>query len=86
MKLYLKAGRAVLVCPARKLEPHPSGNGEHSPEPHAEITFVWQVGSEHIDHHGAEIACYCGRQLVHHRGDDPHAAPWVEVEGTPHGD
>lgn len=65
MKLYVRGGRARLRCP----------------QGHLEVEFVWQAGSAHADHHQAELACgECGKQAVHHAGDDPWAAEFVEVE------
>lgn len=69
MKVYRQGGRAELRCPA----------GDHR-----HVQFVWFPGSEHVDHHAAELRCACGRRLVHDSGDDPWAADSVVVEGEPH--
>ena len=74
VKLYLRAGRAELRCPKAEAE---AG--------HVHVQFVWSAGSEHVEHHHLELQCPCGQLLAHVGGDDPHAAAYVEVEGTPHG-
>ena len=75
VKLYRSGGEARLACPlASKEEGHK-----------ADVNFVWQDGSEHVDHHQRELTCNCGRLLVHVAGADPWKHPSREVEGTPHG-
>lgn len=74
MKIYVQAGRARLHCPQASAE-----------QGHLEATFVWTAGSEHVDHHQAELRCNCGKLLVHESGTDPWKHPFREVEGTPHG-
>ena len=53
-------------------------------EGHLVVHFRWQAGSEHADHHAAELRCPCGRQLVHGDLDDPWAAAHHQVAGRPH--
>lgn len=75
MKIYRGAGSGRLECPKAKSEAGHLGD----------VHFVWQDGSEHADHHAAELTCFCGRKLVHVAGTDPWKHPYAEVEGTPHG-
>lgn len=74
MKVYIGEGRARLACPRAADEP---GHSEA-------VGFVWQDGSEHAEHHQAELRCPCGEALVHQGGRDPFTHPFREVTGTPH--
>lgn len=74
MKVYVRGGRAELVCPSAAAGPG-----------HLTAQFLWQDGSEHVEHHAVELTCTCGQLLVHAAGTDPWTHPFVEVEGTPHG-
>lgn len=74
MKVYIGPGSARLACPKAKSE-----DGHM-----ADVHFIWQDGSEHADHHQAELRCSCGELLFHVGETDPWKHPFVEVGGVPH--
>lgn len=68
MKVYKNKGQAIFTCP----------------DNHSLVTFVWQEGSEHAEHHKKELTCHCGKPLVFKEGTDPFNHPFKEMDGTPH--